>query len=124
PSERSVASRAAGKGGNGPSFDASLTTRPRPSSRWTSSTGLPGSYGTRSAIARRKVTIRSCRLARTPAQPVEERSPGRAEGGRDGAARARARRRLLRLLADDRLSHLERDVPQNRVPSVDDRHVS
>ena len=39
---------------NGPSFDASLTTRSRPSSRCTSSTGLPGSYGTRSAIERRK----------------------------------------------------------------------
>ena len=51
---RSIASSAAGNGGNGPSFDASLTTRSRPSSRCTSSTGLPGSYGTSSAIERRK----------------------------------------------------------------------
>src|SRR5919202_4975202 len=51
---RSSARRAAGNGPNGPSFDASLTTRSRPSSRWTSSTGFPGSYGTRSAIERRK----------------------------------------------------------------------
>src|ERR671930_327443 len=51
---RSSARRAAGKGPNGPSFDASLTTRSRPSSRWTSSTGFPGSYGTSSASDRRK----------------------------------------------------------------------
>ena len=37
----------AGNGGNGPSFEASLTTRSRPSSRWTSSTGFPGWYGVR-----------------------------------------------------------------------------
>ena len=43
-----------GKARKGPSFEASLTTRSRPSSRWTSSTGFPGSYGTRSAIERRK----------------------------------------------------------------------
>ena len=38
----------------GPSFDASLTTRSSPSSRCTSSTGLPGSYGTSSSSAGRK----------------------------------------------------------------------
>ena len=41
--ERSIASRASGKGPYGPSFEASLTTRSSPSSRCTSSTGFPGS---------------------------------------------------------------------------------
>src|SRR5919201_6292677 len=50
----SSARRAAGNGPNEPSFEASLTTRSRPSSRWTSSTGFPGSYGTSSASDRRK----------------------------------------------------------------------
>src|SRR5581483_11998164 len=51
---RSIASSAAGNGGNGPSFDASLTTRSRPSSRWTSSTGFPGWYGVSPVTAARK----------------------------------------------------------------------
>src|SRR6266511_2809831 len=46
-----MASSASGNGPNWPSFDASLTTRSSPSSRCTSSTGLPGSYGTRSLTA-------------------------------------------------------------------------
>ena len=50
----SMASSAAGNGGNGPSFEASLTTRSRPSSRWTSSTGLPGWYGVRPLMLGRK----------------------------------------------------------------------
>ena len=50
-SRRASASLAAGNGPNGPSFDASLTTSARPSSRWTSSAGLPGSYGTIPASA-------------------------------------------------------------------------
>ena len=48
---RAIASCAAGNGPNGPSFDASLTTRSSPSSRWTSSTGFPGWYGVRRADA-------------------------------------------------------------------------
>src|SRR5207244_1539181 len=58
-----MASSACGNGPSGPSFEASLTTRSRPSSRWTSSTGFPGSYGTRSAIDRRK------KLSSTSARP-------------------------------------------------------
>ena len=49
-----IASSAAGKGPNGPSFEASLTTRSSPSSRWTSSTGFPGSYGVRARTLGRK----------------------------------------------------------------------
>src|SRR5262249_53074390 len=49
-----MASSAAGNGGNGPSFEASLTMRSRPSSRCTSSTGLPGWYGVSSSTAGRK----------------------------------------------------------------------
>ena len=49
---RSSASTAAGNGPNGPSLEASLTTRSSPSSRCTSSTGLPGSYGTSPSSAR------------------------------------------------------------------------
>src|SRR3954469_7544984 len=48
-----MAATACGNGPSGPSFDASLTTRSSPSSRWTSSTGLPGSYGIRPASAGR-----------------------------------------------------------------------
>src|SRR3954452_18955659 len=49
-----IASSAAGKGPNGPSFDASLTTRSSPSSRCTSSTGFPGWYGVRPRTLGRK----------------------------------------------------------------------
>ena len=52
--DRCSASTAAGNGPNGPSFDASLTHRASPSSRCTSSTGFPGSYGTRPWTAGRK----------------------------------------------------------------------
>ena len=45
-----------GKGPNGPSFDASLTMRVRPSSRRTAAAGFPGSYGLRSAMAGRART--------------------------------------------------------------------
>ena len=50
---RAIASSAAGNGPYGPSFDASLTIRSRPSSRRTSAAGFPGSYGRRSAMAGR-----------------------------------------------------------------------
>src|SRR6185503_16500944 len=50
---RASASSAAGKGPSDPSLEASLTTRSSPSSRWTSSTGFPGSYGTSSSSAAR-----------------------------------------------------------------------
>ena len=46
----------------GPSFDASLITRSSPSSRWTSSIGLPGWYGTRSASTGRTSRCVSSRV--------------------------------------------------------------
>ena len=49
-----VVKLASNEGPYGPSFDASLTTRSIPSSRCTSSTGLPGSYGTMSRSAGEK----------------------------------------------------------------------
>src|SRR6185503_10454633 len=63
---RASASSAAGNGPHGPSFEASLTTRSSPSSRCTSSSGLPGSYGTSPSREERKVVnallVRSGRL--------------------------------------------------------------
>src|SRR5262249_6431551 len=51
---RASASQAASNGPNGPSLDASLTTRSSPSSRWTSSTGFPGWYGVSVSTSGRK----------------------------------------------------------------------
>src|SRR5438067_2384785 len=42
-----MAAMARGEGPSGFSFDAIFTTSSRPSSRFTSSTGLPGTYGSR-----------------------------------------------------------------------------
>src|SRR6187200_1341554 len=73
---RAIASRACGNGPYGPSFDASLTTRSSPSSRCTSSTGLPGSYGTRSLTAGLKklsaisASVTARMLLGQPARPV------------------------------------------------------
>src|ERR687884_1774039 len=85
---RSSARRAAGNGPNAPSFEASLTTRSRPSSRWTSSTGFPGSYGTSSASDRRKKlsstsgTPEAYALLRSLfALPAAEHEPERARCG-------------------------------------------
>src|SRR5919206_5077115 len=84
-----MASRASGNGPNGPSFEASLTTRSRPSSRCTSSTGLPGSYGTRSltaglkklsAISASRATERM--LLGQPAAPVPAAGEPRERGVR------------------------------------------
>ena len=73
-----------GTGRTGPSFDASLTTRSSPSSRCTSSTGFPGSYGTSSASAGRKklsaisATARAA-SARTIPAPGQVAFPGVSE---------------------------------------------
>src|SRR3954469_13850494 len=88
---RSIASAAAGNGPNGPSFEASLTTRSSPSSRCTSSTGFPGSYGTRSLTAglKKLAEISANALLTDPTLPLcpsrAGQRRGRAETGLESA---------------------------------------
>src|SRR5919198_1455381 len=131
---RSSARRAAGKGPYGPSFDASLTTRSRPSSRWTSSTGLPGSYGISPASAGRtnpagmSVTLGAgVRLRLLPPEP--ERSADRREdrGERrlvQAAVLARPRNGRLRLPLAEALRQLPDPPSEHGVTPIDNPHLS
>src|SRR3954469_17592619 len=130
-----MASSACGNGPSGPSFDASLTTRSRPSSRWTSSTGFPGSYGTRPASAGRtkpagaSLTLRAVaeRAVGLLAPEQERRERGCAEP-RDGAlvqsgVLAFARNGLLGLPLACDLRALPNPPAEHGVASIHDGHV-
>ena len=93
---RAIASRAAGNGPKGPSLDASLTTRSSPCSRCTSSTGLPGSYGTSPATARRITdgSMSPCRRLTLPEEAPRQPARRRARcSRRRSSPRDRPRRR-------------------------------
>src|SRR5579871_3082022 len=116
-SPRSIASSAAGNGGNGPSFDASFTTRSSPSSRCTASTGLPGSYGTRSAIDARKRLSFSAPGTGKPGAVALCRAPSSL---RSFAAGGQLCGELLRLLPHDDPNDLQREEPDDGVALVHD----
>src|SRR5207249_2226216 len=110
--------------------DASLTTRSSPSSRCTSSTGFPGSYGTSSRSAELKNASGSGRLgprvvATAALAPEEERArdrSGRRRDARDDPAGLRARDGRLRLRLRGPLADLDREPTHDRIPPVHDAH--
>src|SRR5215204_1794568 len=133
PALRSSASSAAGNGPQGPSFEASLTTRSRPSSRWTSSSGLPGSYGTSPSSEDRNRLIgvllargRRQLVARALLPPEPEHADDRGERGRDRAlvrplrVLDGARRGPACLLLRRRLHSQPRQPPEERVSPIED----
>src|SRR6266480_1630912 len=127
-----IAASACGNGPSGPSFDASLTTRSRPSSRWTSSTGFPGSYGIRPASAGRTKPAGTPPTLRAATgrgfgflAPEKEGGDDRGADCRDGAlvqARvvARAGDGLPGLLLTECLRDVPDGPPKDRVAPVDD----
>src|SRR6476469_2767221 len=93
---RSIASTAAVNGPNGPSFEASFTTRSSPSSRCTSSTGFPGWYGVSAlTLGRKNASPKSLMRLTLPTRPRGARSrrvfaDAWRRGGGDLRAAARA----------------------------------
>src|SRR2546423_10221180 len=130
-----MVSSACGNGPSGPSFDASFTTRSRPSSRWTSSTGLPGSYGIRPANAgRTKPAGRSATLgagARTLVRLLAPEPECSADGGEDRGDRGLVQPGVIacpghgraRLLPAEPLRDLPHTPTEHGVPSIDDSHI-